>query len=126
MLQPVGTIFQEFLKRWRGWRVERVMDEFGWNSPKGTLPCPEGTNGKDYPCQPLLVCPQPCPGPHFSPADLHLQAEIPAWTQTCPQGGAQCPGLGGASAAPQLPWSLLRRWDGLQLARPFPVTPVEP
>lgn len=120
-------VSKSFKRGGGGWRMERAKGEFCWSSPKGTLPWPEGTNGMGCPCLPWGVPNPACgPGPHFSPADPHPQADIPAWPQPCPQGGSWCPGLGVPSATPQLPWSLLRRWDGLQLARPCPAAPLEP
>lgn len=52
------------------------------------------------------------PGPRFSPADSHPQADVLVWPRM----------LGVPPAASRLPWSLLGWWDGLWLARPCPAT----
>lgn len=96
--------------------MEGAKDEFSWSSPKGLRALMRWTG----PCQPLLGCPQPCqwPGTPFQPS-----WPLPAgWHPSL----ASTPGLGVPLAGPQPPWSLARWWGGLQLARHWAASPLEP
>lgn len=117
LLVPVPKSF----KRWGEWRMKTAKDECSWSSPKGTLPWPEGTNVMNCSCQRLLGRFQPCSWPRTTFQFNWPWTKQPIQPSSLPQGCAWF--LGWA-----FPWSLptalslLRFWDGLQLAQPCPAT----
>lgn len=101
--------------------MKTAKDECSWSSPKGTLPWTEGTNVMNCSCQHLLGRFQPCSWPRTTFQFNWPWTKQPIQPSSLPQGCAWF--LGWA-----FPWSLptalslLRFWDGLQLAQPCPAT----
>lgn len=105
--------------------MKTVKDECSWSSPKGTLPWSEGTNVMDCSCQPLLGGFQPCSWPRTTFQFNWPPANIPSSPRPCPRDMPDS-WAGASRGHSPAALSLLRRWDGLQLAKACPASPRSP
>lgn len=99
LLVPVPKSFK---RGGGGWRTKTVKDECSWSSPKGTLPWPQGTDGMNSSCQPLLGAFQPCSWPSTTFQFNWPPTNNPSSPQSCPRDKPDS-WAGLSMAIPQLP-----------------------